>query len=191
MNKNPFYVVNPEAFKEIVKGAGIVLSEYDPSAPGTVDKTKIICTTTGGIQVSAVDTYKDDGEDLDNVPSNMMEFKRRTGKECKISFTATTANADALKLYLGGANVSGNKITPKMELETTDFLKKIWVVAKRGTSGAFAACLKNVLSDGGLSMQTTDDGNGKCTVSLLGHYSIDAQDEVPLELYVMDDVDAT
>jgi hypothetical protein len=44
--------------------------------------------------------------------------------------------------------------------------------------------LKNALSTGGLSIKSTDKGKGQLSVTLTGHYSITAQDEVPMAFYV-------
>lgn len=47
-----------------------------------------------------------------------------------------------------------------------------------------AICLKHVLSSGGFSLQTTKNGKGQLSVELMGHVSINAQNEVPMEFYV-------
>ena len=44
--------------------------------------------------------------------------------------------------------------------------------------------LINALSTGGFSLQTTKNGKGQLSVTLTGHVSIDAQDDMPMEFYV-------
>lgn len=185
---NMFTQIASDAFKSIQRGAGMVLNKFDPSKPAKPTDDAIICATTGGIQASCVATYVDDGEDIDNVPNNMKELKQLEGWECKMSFTAVTMTAEALKLALGAATTSGNKINPKATLEQSDFVDNIWWVGDLGDNGLAAICLKNVLSSGGFSLQTTKNGKGQLTVELQGHVSINAQDEVPMEFYISEEV---
>lgn len=181
---NMFTKVASDAFKNIQRGAGMVLNTFDPSKPKTPADSEIICATTGGIQASCVATYTDDGEDIDNVPANMKELKQLEGWECKMSFTAVTMTVEALKLALGAATTSGNKISPRASLDQGDFVDNIWWVGDLGNNGLAAICLKNVLSSGGFSLQTTKNGKGQLTVELQGHVSITAQDEVPMDFYI-------
>lgn len=179
-----FSKIAADAFESIQRGAGMILSTFDPSKPAAPADSAIICATTGGIQASCVATYTDDGDDIDNVPNNMKELKQLEGWECKMSFTAVTMTVEALKLALGAATTSGNKITPKASLDADDFTDSIWWVGDLGNSGLAAICLKNVLSSGGFSLQTTKNGKGQLTVELQGHVSINAQDDVPMEFYI-------
>ena len=179
-----FSQIAADAFKNIQRGAGMLLKTFDPATPVKPADADIICATTGGIQASCVPSYVDDGEDIDNVPTNTKELKQLQSYECKMSFTAVTITADVLKLSLGAATVSGNKITPKSTLESADFTDEVWWVGDMGEGGMAAICLKNVLSSGGFSLQTTKDGKGNLSVELQGHVSIDAQDVVPMEFYV-------
>lgn len=185
-----FTQISSEAFKNIQRGAGMILNKFDPAKPAKPADADIVCATTGGIQASCVATYVDDGEDIDNVPNNTKELKQLESWECKMSFTMVTMAAAALKLALGAATVSGNKIVPKAALESTDFTDTLWWVGDMGDGGLAAICLKNVLSSGGFSLQTTKNGKGQVSVELLGHVSISALDEVPMEFYVQETIAA-
>lgn len=187
---NMFTQISSEAFKNIQRGAGMVLNKFDPAKPAKPADADIVCATTGGIQASCVATYVDDGEDIDNVPNNTKELKQLESWECKMSFTMVTMTAAALKLALGAATVSGNKIVPKAALESTDFTDTLWWVGDMGDGGLAAICLKNVLSSGGFSLQTTKNGKGQVSVELLGHVSISTLDEVPMEFYVQETIAA-
>lgn len=187
---NMFTQISSEAFKNIQRGAGMILNKFDPAKPAKPVDADIVCATTGGIQASCVATYVDDGEDIDNVPNNTKELKQLESWECKMSFTMVTMTAAALKLALGAATVSGNKIVPKAALENTDFTDTLWWVGDMGDGGLAAICLKNVLSSGGFSLQTTKNGKGQVSVELLGHVSISALDEVPMEFYVQETIAA-
>lgn len=46
--------------------------------------------------------------------------------------------------------------------------------------------MKDVMSTGGFQLQTTDKGKGQFAFTYTAHYSIDAQDDVPCEIYVQE-----
>ena len=74
-------------------------------------------------------------------------------------------------------------ITPRRDLEQTDFEDAIWWVGDRSDGGMVAIKLMNALSTGGFSIQTTKSGKGQISVELMGHFSIDAQNTVPMVFY--------
>ena len=75
-----------------------------------------------------------------------------------------------------------SKIVPRMDLSQDDFTD-IWWVGDRADGGFVAIQLKNDLSTGGFSLQTTKNGKGQVSVEITGHVSIDAQKEVPMVFY--------
>ena len=79
-----FTQIPTTAMEEMQLNAGVLLSNFTPS---TASVSGIIGATTGGIKFSATPTYSDFGEDIDNCPKNMMEFKRQDSVEVKISGT--------------------------------------------------------------------------------------------------------
>lgn len=185
-----FTKISSDAFKNMQRGAGMILNKFNPDSPTDPQDEDIVCATTGGIQASCVATYKDDFEDVDNVAPGTKEGQVLEGWECKISFTAVTMTTDLVKLSLGPATIAGNKISPKSELELTDFTNDIWWVGDLGNSGMAAINLKNVLSSGGFSLQTTKDSKGQLSVELQGHVSISQQDVVPMDFYVTQEITA-
>lgn len=181
-----FSKIPENTFDEIEVEAGVLLKEFDPENPELVD-TNIICATTGGITPACVPTFSDWGEDIDNCPNNMKELKRIDSYECTLGFTALNVSAEVIRLALGAADISSSTgaITPRRELKDTDFAD-IWWVGDRADGGLVAICLRNALSTAGLSLTTTKKGKGQIAVTLTGHFSIDAQDEVPMEFYVQE-----
>ena len=177
-----FTVIPQSTFEEMQLDAGVVLKKFTPSTPTAPKDADIVCPTTGGINISCVPTYSDMGEDVDNCPTNMMELKHLDGWECKMSFTSLGTSPESIRLSLGAADVTGNKIVPRRDLEQTDF-SDLWWVGDRADGGVVAVCLKNALSTGGFSLQTTKNGKGQVSVELTGHVSIDAQDTMPMEFY--------
>ena len=180
-----FTKITENAFKEFQLEAGLILNNFNPESADSVKDGDIVCTTTGGIQISCKPTYTDDGSDIDNVPANMLELKEIDGWECSLGFTALSVTPAAIKLALGAADISGNKITPRAEKTNAD-AKDIWWVGDRADGGLVACCLKNALSTDGLSLKTTKNGKGQLSCTLTGHVSIAAQDVVPMEFYVME-----
>ena len=115
----------------------------------------------------------------------MKELKHLDSWECKVSFTALTTDTDGLKLALGAADVAGNKVTPRRDLEQTDF-SDLWWVGDRADGGCVAVKIINALSTGGFTLQTTKNGKGTSSCELTGHVSINAQTVMPMEFYSID-----
>lgn len=176
--------ISKDAFEQILADTGTLLKTFDPAAPAITDEN-IITATTGGITVACVPTYSDWGEDIDNVPNNMKEFKHLDGWECTIDTTALRTSPEMIRLALGAADIEENKITPRSTLKQTDFSDIWWVGDKIG--GGFVACvLKNALSTSGLSLQTSKNEKGQVSVTLTGHVSAANQEEMPMEFYSID-----
>ena len=76
-------------------------------------------------------------------------------------------------------------MTPRRDLKQADFTD-LWWVGDRADGGCVAIQIKNALSTGGFSLQTTKNGKGQLSVELTGHVSIDAQDTMPMVFYSLD-----
>jgi hypothetical protein len=176
-----FTQIPQNAFEEMQLGAGVLLKTFDTEI-GEFEDEDIICATTGGITVSCVPTYSDMGEDVDNCPNNMLELMKLDSWESKMSFTSLDISAEGIRMALGAADVADGKITPRINLKSTD-CSTVWWVGDRADGGFVAVCLKNALSTGGFSIKTTKNGKTQLSVELTGHVSIDAQDVVPMEFY--------
>ena len=183
-----FTVIPQDTFSGLQLDAGVLLKKFTPSTPAAPANEDIICATTGGINATCVPTYSDLGEDVDNCPVNMKELKHLDSWECKLSFTSLGMSANAIKLALGAADIgdtSASKqdtIIPRRDLKQTDFTD-LWWVGDRADGGCVAIQIKNALSTGGFSLQTTKNGKGQLSVELTGHVSIDAQDTMPMVFY--------
>ena len=185
-----FTKISQDAFEGMQLDAGVLLNTFDPANPAVPADEDIICATTGGIKASCVPTYSDMGEDVDNCPNNMKELKHLDSWESKMSFTALSVSPSGIKLSLGCADISdGNaptKITPRRDLKQSDFKDSLWWVGDKVDGGALAIKLKNALSDGGFTLQTTKNGKGQVSCSLMGHVSMSAQNDMPMEFYVIE-----
>lgn len=178
-----FTAIPENTFKEMQIEAGVLLKSFDPSKPTPLDKTNIICATTGGVNATCVPTYRDNGEDVDNCPPNMKELKEIVSYECRLSFTALGITDETIRLSLGAADIASGKVTPRHTLDQTKDFKDIWWVGDRSDGGMVAVCLKNAMSTDGFSLQTTKNGKGQLSVNMMGHYTITDQQKVPMEFY--------
>lgn len=177
-----------ETFKQIQLNAGVLLSDFTPTT-ATVDNSKILGATTGGTSFAATPSFSDFGEDIDNCPKNTKELKELDSWDVKMSGTFVTITASTAKMLIAAADISGNKITPRNDLDDSDFTDLWWVgdySDKTGaTNGGYVAIhMINGLSTGGFSLQSTDKGKGNFAFEFTGHYSIEAQDTVPFEVYI-------
>lgn len=178
-----FTIIPENTFNALQLDAGVLLKNFDPASPAVTD-ANIICATTGGIQASCVPTYSDLGEDVDNCPVNMKELKHLDSWECRISTTSLGTSAELIRMALGAADITATSgmITPRKDLEQTDF-SDLWWVGDRADGGFVAIQLKNALSTGGFSLQTTKNGKGQISIELTGHVSINAQSVMPMVFY--------
>lgn len=189
-----FTKIPEDTFKNLQLNAGVLLSSFTPSS-GAIPASGILGATSGGINFTATPTYTDFGEDIDNCPKNMKELKRLESWEVKMSGTFIGVTA-ALAQKLVGAGVidsqDGSKIVPRNDLDTADFSDVWWVGdysavnedGNSGSAGFVAVHLINALSTGGFQIQSSDNGKGQFAFEFTGHYSMDAQDTPPFEIYV-------
>lgn len=182
-----FTVIPQDTFEGMQLDAGVLLKTFDPTAVAAPDDTDIICATTGGINTTCVPTYSDLGEDVDNCPVNMKELKHLDSWECKMSFTSLGTSKENIRMALGAADINAETgaINPRRDLKQADF-SDLWWVGDRADGGCVAVQLKNALSTGGFSLQTTKSGKGRVSVELTGHVSIEDQDTMPMVFYSID-----
>ena len=178
-------------FQKLQLNAGIMLMDFDP-ATGTVAENALMGATTGGVNFSAVPSFSDFGENIDNVPANVKELKKIDGWEVTMSGSFVTVDVNSAKLLVGAGDIdSGNqgKIIPRNELKDSDFTDIWWVgdySDQNGDSnGGFVAIhMLNGLNTGGFSVQSANKGKGEFAFEFTGHYSLEDQTKVPFEVYV-------
>ena len=178
-------------FKELQLNAGILTSDFAPTT-GTVESNAMLGATSGGISFTATPTYTDLGDDIDNCPKNMMELKKLESWEVKMSGTFLTVNTAQAKSLMAAADIGVSdktKITPRNDVALTDF-DDIWWIGdysdKNGaTNGGYIAIhMMNALSTGGFQLQSGDKTKGQFAFEYTAHYSMDAPDTVPYEIYI-------
>lgn len=183
-----------DTFKNLQLNAGVLLKSFDVETQ-TMAADSIVGATSGGVSFTAVPSFIDFGEDIDNCPKNMKEMKKLDSWEAKMSGTFASVSKSLAKTLVGAADLSGSKIAPRNDLAAADFTDLWWVgdyseVNEDGTStgkaGFIAIHLLNSLSTGGFSIQSSDKGKGQFEFEFTGHYSMEDQDKVPFEVYVQE-----
>lgn len=184
-----FTKIPETTFSEIQLNAGILLRTFDPTS-AEVQLENILGATSGGFKFSDTLTTTDFGEDIDGCPKNMKELKQLESHEVKASGTYVTVNTNLVKSLMAAADISETtKITPRNDFLDEDFTDLWWVgdySDKNGeTKGGYIAIhMMNVLNTGGFQLQTGDKSKGQFAFEYTAHYSMDAQDTVPYEVYV-------
>lgn len=191
-----FTQVAADAFQKLQLNAGVMLTDFTPGS--TLDKSKIIGATGGGVAFATNPEYVDFGEDIDNVPPNTKQLKRLQSVSPTMSGTFKTADTALAKILMGAADIdsSTGKVTPRGVLVDDDFLDDVWWVGDYSdinvdttgtgakTAGYLAIHMMNVLSTGGFQLQSNDDGKGDFEFELTAHYDLTDMDTLPYEVYV-------
>lgn len=177
------------AFQNIQLNAGILVDSFVPST-GTIGK--LLGATTGGVNFTDSVEYSDYGDDIDNCPKNMLELKKLESHDVKMSGTFVTLSASTAKMLVAVGDVDADDsthIVPRNDLLTTDFVDLWWIGdysdQNTGDNAGFVAIhMMNALNTGGFQIQSTDKGKGQFAFEFTGHYSMDAQDTVPYEVFI-------
>ena len=177
------------AFQNIQLNAGILVDSFTPST-GAIGN--LLGATTGGVQFADAVSYLDFGDDIDNCPKNMLELKKLESHEVTLSGTFVTLSASTAKLLAGAADVDqldNTHIIPRNDILESDFSTIWWIgdysdVNTGDGAGFVAIKLMNALNTGGFQIQSADKAKGTFAFTFTGHYSMDAQDTVPYEIYI-------
>lgn len=184
------YTKIPEtAFQNIQLNAGVICEDFNPET-GVV--TGLLGATTGGMSFVSTPEFSDYGEDIDNCPKNMKELKKLDSIDAKLSGTFVTVTASSAKKLIGSADMDPedeSHVIPRRDLKDEDFEDLWWVgdysdVNDGEGAGFVAIHMMNALSTGGFQIQSTDKGKGNFAFEFTAHFSMDAQDTVPYEVYV-------
>lgn len=193
------YTKIPEdTFEKLQLNAGILVDGFTP-ATGVIGN--LLGATTGGISFASNPSYTDFGEDIDNCPANMMELKKLEGYDPTMSGTFLTVSPAAIKALAGSADVDtsdSSHIVPRNDLLTTDFDDVWWIgdysninndeeasgsSGTDGSAGFLAIHLLNALNTSGIQITSAKNAKGQMAFEYHAHYSMDAQDTVPFEIY--------
>jgi hypothetical protein len=179
-----------DTFKNLQMNAGILVKNFTLLTGEVQD---LVGATSGGVSFNASPSYTDFGEDIDNCPKNTMELKKLESWETvSMSGTFVSVTKDLAKMLVAVGDIDSQDsihIIPRNDIELTDFTDIWWVgdysdVNTGENAGFLAIHLFNALSTGGFQIQSSDKAKGQFAFEFTGHYSINAQDTVPFEIYV-------
>ena len=173
-------------FQKLSINAGVIVDSFTPDT-GVIGN--ILGATTGGVNVTATPSFVDFGEDIDNCPKNTKELMRTD--EWTVTMSGTMLTVDAARVAelaaLADVDLSDDThVVFRRDIELTDF-HDVWFVGDYGVGGYIAIHMKSVLSTGGFQIQTADKGKGTFPFTYTAHFSIDAQDDVPIEVFVVNE----
>lgn len=177
-----------DAFEKLQLNAGILVDAF---VPATGEIGNILGATSGGIQFNSNPSFEDFGEDVDNCPPNMKELKRLVAFDPQMAGTFLTCTPSMIAGLIGAADVSVSdttKVVPRQELESSDFEDLWWIgdysdVNSGSSAGFLAIHLLNALNQSGFQIQSGKNAKGQMAFEYHGHYSMNAQDTVPFEIY--------
>lgn len=181
-----FTIIPTTTFENIQLNAGVVLSTFDPDTAAAPTDASILGATSGGVNFKATPTFKDYGEGIDNCPRNMKELKRIDYIDVTMDGNFITIKPDLAKRLAAAADIDSTdntKIVPRVDLTGEDF-SDLWWVGDYGDGGMIAIKILNALSTGGFQIQAKDKDKGTYPFTFTGHFSMQAQNKVPYEIYV-------
>lgn len=184
-----FTKVPSDTFEKLQLNAGILVDTFTP-ATGTIGN--ILGATTGGITFATNPTYVDFGEDVDNVPANMLELKQLESMDPTMSGTFLTCTPALVAGLIGGADVDAtdtSKVIPRDVLESTDFTEVWWVgdysdVNTGSNAGFIAIHLMHAFNTAGFQITSTKNEKGQMAFEYHAHYTLSDPDAIPFEVYV-------
>lgn len=183
-----FTQIPSDTFQKLQLNAGILTSSFDPTT-GTIGD--LLGATTGGITFNSNPSFSDFGEDIDNCPNGMKELKHLDSYDPTMSGTFLTCSPALARSLAGAADIDQSidfKVVPRNDLLAIDFNDVWWIGdysdANTGSSAGFLAIhLMNALNQAGFQITTGKNEKGQLAFEYHGHYSMDAQDTVPFEIY--------
>lgn len=173
--------ITKDQLDEMQIDAGVLCRNFDVDNPA-LEEQDVICATSGGISIDIMPSYEDTGKDVYMMEPDTAEMLMLTGWTVGIDFTSISTGAAFIAFALGAAE-QADSITPRTELEDSDF-SDLWWIGDRADGGLVAVRLINALSDGGFSLQTGSNAKGGISLHLTAHGSLEGDsDAVPVEIY--------
>lgn len=185
ININEWNMITLADFQSMQFDSGFLVKNFDPTNFSAPKHEDLVDVTSGSISFSLTPNLVDLGSDVNNLHGVFKELQYLSGwSGAQLTYTSLKFDAETFRQNIGAADISGNKISPRMYLKADDFQNIAWIGKMIG--GGFAAIvLKSALSSGGISISASKDGKGTSSVTLTGYMSIEDTDSVPAEFYII------
>lgn len=185
ININEWNMITLDDFNAMQFDSGFIVKDFDPDNFTAPTHEDLVDVTSGDISFTLTPTIVDLGSDVNNLHGVYKELQYLSGwSAAQLTYTSLKFDADTFRQNIGAADISGNKISPRMYLKAEDFQNITWIGKMIG-GGFVAVVLKSALSTNGLSISASKDGKGTSSVTLTGYMSIEDTDAVPAEFYIM------
>lgn len=184
-------MISADAASKMQVSAGLLLNNFDVSAPAAPADEDIICETTGNYSITCVPTVSDLFADVNNAPLNTKEGKRIDGWTCGLSVTALSITDETLKLAMGAvADATDGKITARKQFESTDFKSLFWIGDMLDKSKLLVVVMDDTVSTGGISFTATNNGKGQLALTMTPHASLATPEKIPMAFYILEKSEA-
>ena len=193
--REKFSQIPSDTFKHLAINGGIIAKAFNP-ATGALAKTDILgAMTDAGVNVNVAMTYIDFAEGIANADRHTKELMKPDERTVTASGAFVTQNAELAKRLMGAADITTlengvTKITPRDYLDIDEDFFDMWVLGDYsdknvGNGAGFIACkLLDCLSTGGFQLQSAQRDKWTFAFEFTAHYSLDAQETPPFELYL-------
>ena len=171
--------LNSQTAQNIQLGAGAILKEkYVANTKLTAEN--ILSATNGGMTVAIIPEFFTPSIDgnFDNVKGTGKTITRYT---VNLSFTAVEADAEVLAKALGCVDITGNIIRGRHRIKDTDYAD-IYAIGEKGDGSIIQVTLKNAMNTSGLSLVTSNNGNGGISFTISANYDVNDLNTPPFEI---------
>ena len=181
--------VPSDFFSKVAFDSGVLVKNWDKTAPFTITDAMIIAATTGDFKVSSKPSIIDLFEDVNGVPNGSKEGVFAESWEHTIGVTAINSSLEVIKYALGIADIdtTAGSVTPRLGLadQEKDFVHLTWI-GQTVDGGLVVADLQQAMSVEGMEITTGKNTKGQFPLTIKGFYSIEDPDESPVAYYVIE-----
>lgn len=189
----PYSKLREDTLATLAINAGVLVRAFD-LATRSYDREDIVGATTGNLTFNAKPGYTDFGENINNCPKNTKGLKRLESWDVKLTGTLVTCDTEAGRMLAAQADIdpqNAGHIVPRSAVDPLKDFRDLWLLVDYGDvnsgdrPGLLAIHMKDALSTGGFQLQTSDSNKAQLPFEFTAHYSLDAADAVPFEVYVL------
>ena len=175
--------LTPDQIDDIQFDTGVFVKNFDiTNFRSSLLSGQVSRVTKDSFSVSVTRDTVNVLSDLNGVHFDYLEGVVTTKVTASVSFTLASMSKEDLALALGGATVTGDKITVKFGLEESDFVN-VALILPILDGGFVVAELPKSLSTGGLSISTSKAAVGGLSCTMTGYRSLADSTIEPINLY--------
>lgn len=174
--------LNSSTAQNLQLGAGAILkSKYTIGT--TMSAENVLSATNGGMTFTATPEFFTPSIDgsFDNVKG---AGKTITRWVVTLSFTAVEADAEVLQKALGCCDIAGNVITGRHKINDSDY-QDIYAIGEKADGSVIQITIKNAMNTSGLSLTTTNNGQGGIAFTISGNYDVSNMNVAPFEIEIL------